>query len=156
MAKSFFMRLGAGQRLEPADPQTAEDIDSALRIGTTYKVTVAEAEGGDRIIAKYMAGVGVAHYNLSDEDRGRWPTVDKLSAMFLIASGHSHRENFKLNHKSADGTSFEIVPDSKRQMVKDGTFDEFFELARAIAVKMWGYDPWQKWEEGYRVPKHRR
>jgi len=155
MARSYFMRLGKNQTLLPADPATAEDIDAALREGQMYRVEVTEAEGGDRTLSKWMAGIGVAHFNLSEEDRERWPTPNKLSEMFLIALGHSHKEHIKLNRDSADGTSFQIVADSKRQMVKDGTFGEFFELSRALAVKLWGYDPWQKWESGYRVPRSR-
>lgn len=150
---TYFMKLGKNQTLVPLDVGAAEDIDRDLREGATYRVTVTAADGGDRTLAKYMAGVGIAFYNLSDEDRARWPSPNKLSEMLLIALGYSHKEHIKLNRDSADGTSYQIVADSKRQMVKDGTFDEFFELARALSVKLWGYDPWQKWEEGFRIPK---
>lgn len=150
---TYFMKLGKNQTLVPLDVGAAEDIDRDLRMGATYRVVTTEAEGGDRTLAKYMAGVGVAFHNLSDEDRTHWPSPNKLSDMLLVALGYSHKEHIKLNRDSADGTSYQIVADSKRQMMKDGVFDEFFELARALAVKLWGYDPWQKWEEGYRVPK---
>ena len=114
---TYFGEAGQESDSCPLDVGAAEDIDRDLRLGATYRVVTTDADGGDPTLAKYMAGVGVAFHNLSDGDRARWPSPNKLSEMLLVALGYSHKEHIKLNRDSA---RWNVIPNRRRLQAADG------------------------------------
>jgi hypothetical protein len=140
------MEVIEGQRLAPLDPYTAELIDTRLKPGARYKVTVV----GDRSPGKlrlYWAGLGLLHENLPAEDSERWPTTTALSKMLLEALGFKHREYY-LDHRSEDGVGWREVADSiALDNMDEHDFNTYFENVRAIAVSRWGWDPFEAWTD---------
>ena len=110
MKEPLFMQLGPGQHLVPADPHTAELVDTRLKPGTTYKVTVVNDRTAGSL-KLYWAGLNLLHENLPEIDEFRWPTSRSLHNMLMMALGYTSREYF-LDARSDDGVGWREVVDS--------------------------------------------
>ncbi len=145
------MELGASQHLVPADPYSAELIDTRLKPGVTYKVTVVTDRTKGRLNL-YWAGLGVLRENLSDEDDVRWPTVRSLHDTLMRALGYTKRQYY-LDHRSADGVGWTDVPDSiALDSMDEAEFKDYCERAAAVVVARWGFDPWEIWKREHPSP----
>lgn len=133
LAKGGFMTV-----LVAADPYS-EEVLSELEDHLKYRVDIkSDRRKGD--LNLWWAGIGLLHYNLSEEEEAIWPTTRKLHNAILDALGYTERE-YKI-----DG-SYRVVVDSVAlDNMDQSTFSRMFEMARAVTVKRWGWDPWEEWK----------
>lgn len=144
MKEALFMEVGRDQHLVPLDPFTAELIDTKLKIGERYKITVVSDRSRGELNL-YWAGISTLHHNLSDHDTLIFPSSTSISKMLLEALGHTHKEYF-LDAKSDDGWGYRVLADSIAiDNMEPEEFKNYFELARGLVWKLWDRDPWQEW-----------
>jgi len=152
MKEPLFMQVGPGQHLVPADPHTAELVDTRLKPGTTYKVTVVNDRTAGSL-KLYWAGLNLLHENLPEIDEFRWPTSRSLHNMLMMALGYTSREYF-LDARSDDGVGWREVVDSIAiDNMDEATFKEYAERAAAVVVARWGWDPFEVWKENHPAPQ---
>lgn len=133
-----------GRTFRPADAMAAEHADSTFVQGarldgrmTRPVVAHDRRQSQNRL---YWAGLGLLVKNFDEADEKRWPTSRHIHDAILDALGYKYRL------WRIDGT-FKVEIDSvAADKMGDEDFDDLFEKARAIVLKLFGYDPWEAWK----------
>lgn len=137
MGKPPIMMRKERGHLVPIDAWALEQLD-ALPEGKDLSVRVTQPRSIGRL-NWYWAGLGLLVENLDDEDRAKWPNARKMHNAFLEALGYVEKI------WRIDG-SFRIQVDSiALDNMTEEEFAQLFENVRAMAVRLFGYDPWQVW-----------
>lgn len=137
MAKPPILMKREGSRLVPADPWALEQLDG-IREGEEVhvRVTMVRKRG---TLNLWWAGIGLLVQNLDEEDRKRWPSARKMHDALLEALG------FVEKIWRIDGSYRTQVDSIALDNMSEEEFAELFEQAKALVMKLWGWDPWQTW-----------
>jgi hypothetical protein len=140
--------LGNRLALVPADPLAEEDIAGLDRSQSfMVQVTAGRRRGP---LNKWWAGLALLHANLPEHLEKRWPTTRKLHDAFLEEMG------FVTRLYRIDGSWREEVDSVALDAMEDAEFGVLQEKARALCIKVFGYDAWQAWEDEQEAKKAMR
>lgn len=134
MSKQTISMRRVGQRLEPVDQWSAEQLE-ALPAGVDLNVSATKARSL-RQNGFYWVGLGIAVDNFDDELRSRYPTPYKLHKAFLVALG------FVETAWTMEGLPVISVDSTAFDNMKVEEFNEYFSRAMDKAEDWLGYNPW--------------
>jgi hypothetical protein len=168
VAKTFSVQAEEDQRtgnirLSPVD-YVSEEAMRSLKRGKKYKVEVREDRSrGDLNV--YWAGIGLLVRNYSGpggavcringrryDPRALWPTSRSYHEMLMKATGHMKKKYFIDRDKPGGIGWTEEVDSIALDNMEDEAFKNYCEMAAAITVELFDFDPFEEWKKQHPLP----